>query len=112
MDSDYVLERLNALERSNQRMKLSLVALLAGFCACAGVTADYDSVSAKRFVLRGEDGTELASLVREGGGARLVLNADDRRARVVLDVNGVRVFDPAGRAIWRSAPVAAAPPAR
>lgn len=104
MHSDVVLERLTALERSNRRLKLALVGLGCAVCACAcaDATAEYESVSAKRIVLVGEDRAELATLLREGGGARLVLNGDDRKARVVLDVNGVRVFDPAGRVAWRS----------
>ena len=108
MHSDAVLERLTALERSNRRLKLALVGLVCGVCACAEVTPEYESVSAKRIVLVGEDRAELATLLREGGGARLVLNGDDRKARVVLDVNGVRVFDPAGRVAWRSGATPAA----
>lgn len=106
---DTVLDRLEALERSHRRMRLWLAASLLALCACTGASAEYQSLSAKRFVLVGENGAELATLLREGGGARLVLNADDKRARVVLDVNGVRVFDPSGRVVWRSqvAPAAA-----
>jgi hypothetical protein len=85
-----LVRRLDALERANRRLRLSLVAVLlfVGSVALVGAAQPPaprpGPVTATAFHLVGEDGSRRAELSAHGKSAQLVLNGTNGKRSVVL----------------------------
>ncbi len=90
--TDDILRRLERLERDNRRWKRGALALAAGLLGAlvvgfAGPRDVEDVVEAKRFVLRGDDGKEYATLaLDQQGNPNLLLRRE--KASAILTLSG------------------------
>jgi hypothetical protein len=96
-----VLVRLDRLERTNRRYRLSAAAftlLVLGWVACSVAPEVKNQVAAERFVLLGPDGTEKAALELDSkGNAMLQLRGDATSAFLTANGPSLLLRGPDGR---------------
>lgn len=101
---DQLTRRLDRLERSNHRLKFSLLGVGAIAFGCgAGTTAQFKKATSHHLAIFGaEEKGEVVTLSRTQGGGQIVVRDAAGKARVSIDGSGVRVRDAAGKVTWSS----------
>lgn len=103
MTNHALLARIEKLEKSQHRWRIATVAAIA-LGACGGITSHYEKCFSQSFMVeRGSNGGDvLAKLAESPSGGRLEILDGQGKTRVVIDSEGVRTLDAAGKERWAS----------
>ena len=100
-DSSHLLDRLDRLERTNRRWRQSALGLAALTVSLVGLSFHRPAdkvIEAERFVLRGSDGTEHASLgVDPQGNPLFLMQKGEKHALLTLNEPALHLRGPEGR---------------
>lgn len=83
-------ERLQRLEVSNRRLRLTLLGLVALVVACEGVKANYERVRVRELIIVDASDKAVASFVGTARGAELSVMQPGKSPTLIIDAGGVR----------------------